>query len=51
MYKKRANGNTCTLKGVFLTSKMIFTRNSLIFHAVDESSIVIKNIIDMKNND
>ena len=38
-------------KGVFLASKMIFTRNFLIFHAVDESSIVIKNIIDMKNND
>ena len=30
---------------------MIFTRNFLIFHAVDELSIVIKNIIDMKNND
>ena len=38
-------------KGVFLASKMIFTRNFLIFQAVDESSIVIKNIIDMKNND
>ena len=35
-------------KGVFLASKMIFTRNFLIFHAVDESSIMIKNIIDMK---
>ena len=38
-------------KGVFLASKKIFTRNFLILNAVDESSIMMKNIIDMKNND
>ena len=51
MHKKRANGNTYTIKRSFSSIKNNFTRNFLIFHAVDESSIVIKNIIDMKKND